>query len=209
MDVIIEFISTYVHFWPLVCFCALLLAGFNIPISEDVMIIMSALISIQDPIWLIPNYIGLYAGIYASDLISYWFGRFVGNGVIKINFVARKLTPRRIQKITHQLDKHGFLTFIITRFIPFGARNTLFMTSGMIRFNFPKFMLFDGIAAVVSSSTLYFLVFFIGEAAAEFLQVIGYILFVLLVIGLTVMFILHERKKAQKKAGTLPASESD
>lgn len=204
MDAILVFISTYIHYWPLVCFCALLLAGFNIPISEDVMIVMSALLSAHDGKMLIANYIGLYAGIYASDLISYWFGRILGSGLLNLKFIKKKLTPRRIQKITNQLDKHGFLTFIVTRFIPFGVRNTLFMTSGMVHFSFAKFMLFDAIAAVISSSTLYFLVFYIGEVAADNLRILGYILFTLLVIAVIVLFIRHEKKKRNMKK---PAEE--
>lgn len=205
MDSIIAFISTYISYWPLVCFLALLLAGINIPISEDVLIIMSAIISANDRSMLIPNYIGLYLGIYLSDLISYWFGRLVGTGFIKIKFVAKKLTPRRIKKITDQLDKHGFLTFVITRFIPFGVRNTLFMTSGLIHFNFTKFMLFDAIAAVISSSTLYWLIFFVGESAARNYEAIGIILFVLLIIAIIFFVIRHEQKK--KKPVEKPASD--
>lgn len=205
MDAILSFISTYVTYWPLVCFLALFLAGFNVPISEDVLIIMSAIISAKDRSLLIPNYIGLYAGIYISDIICYWFGRLAGNGIIKIKFVARKLTPRRIQKISTQLEKHGFLTYVVTRFIPFGVRNTLFMTSGMLHVAFPKFMLFDGIAAVISSSTLYWLVFFLGESAAANYKLIGIILFCVLICALSFFIIRYYLKK--KKPAAEPASE--
>lgn len=204
MEAIITYISSYISYWPLVCFCALFLAGFNIPISEDVLIIMSAIISANDRSLLIPNYIGLYAGIYISDLICYWFGRLAGNGIIKIKFVAKKLTPKRIQKISTQLEKHGFLTYVITRFIPFGVRNTLFMTSGMLHVYFPKFMLFDGIAALLSSSTLYWLVFFLGESAAANYKLIGIVLFCILVVVLSVLIIRHYLKK--KKPAVEPAS---
>lgn len=209
MDSILTFISSYIHYWPLVCFFALLLAGFNIPISEDVMIVMSSLIATHDNKMLLPNYIGLYAGIYASDLISYWFGRILGSKLLNWKFLKKKLTPRRIQKIVGQLDRHGFLTYVVTRFIPFGVRNTLFMTSGMVHFSFPKFMLFDGIAAVISSATLYFLVFYIGEVAADNLRILGYILFALLVIAVLVLFIRHEKKKRdKKKPAEQPASDN-
>lgn len=207
MDAILVFISTYIHYWPLVCFCALLLAGFNIPVSEDVMIVMSSLVAAHDGKLLLPNYIGLYAGIYASDLINYWFGRILGSKLLNWKLVSKKLTPRRIQKIVGQLEKHGFLTYVVTRFIPFGVRNTLFMTSGMVHFSFAKFMLFDAVAAVISSSTLYFLVFFIGEVAADNLRILGYILFVLFVIAVIVLFIRHEKKKkGMKKPAEEPVS---
>lgn len=208
MNSILAFIGTYIHYWPLVCFCALILAGFNIPVSEDVMIVMSALIASHDGKQLIPNYIGLYAGIYVSDIISYWFGRILGSKLLNLKIVRKKMTPVRMQKIVNQLDKHGFLTFIVTRFIPFGVRNTLFMTSGMVHFYFGNFLLYDGVASIFSSATLYFLVFFLGEIAAVNIQIVGYILFALLVATLIVLFVRHEKKKkAQKKPADQPASE--
>ncbi len=208
MEAILAFISSYIHYWPLVCFFALLLAGFNVPISEDLLIIMSAVIASKDRSFLFPNYLGLYGGIYLSDLICYWFGRLVGGGLISIKFVARKLTPARIQKISNQLEKHGFLTYVVTRFIPFGVRNTLFMTSGMLHVYFPKFMLFDAIAALISSSTLYLLVFYLGESAAANYKAFGIILFCLFIIAMAVLIVRHELKKRNKKPADAPAQES-
>ena len=89
MDSILAFFSSYISYWPLVCFSALFLAGFNLPISEDVLIVMSALIAYEDRALLIPNYIALYAGIYISDIICYWMGRLIGQGVLKIKFFTK------------------------------------------------------------------------------------------------------------------------
>lgn len=208
MEAIVSFISSYISYWPLVCFLALLLAGFNLPISEDVLIVMSAIISANDRDMLIPNYIGLYVGIWLSDLISYWFGRIVGEGFTKIKFVAKKLTPERINKVSDQLEKHGFMTYIITRFIPFGVRNTLFMTSGMIHVYFPKFMFFDAIAALISSSTLYWLVFLLGESAADNYKLVGIILFCILIVALIVLIVRHYLKKKNKKPAETPALDN-
>lgn len=209
MEEVLAFISSYISYWPLVCFFALILAGFNIPVSEDLLIIMSAVIATKDKSFLIPNYLGLYGGIYISDLICYWFGRLVGGGLISIKFVARKLTPARIQRVSNQLEKHGFLTYVVTRFIPFGVRNTLFMTSGMLHVYFPKFMLFDAVAALISSSTLYLLVFFLGESAAVNYRVFGIVLFVIFIGALAFLIIRHELKKRNKKPAVTPAQESE
>lgn len=207
MEAILSFISTYISYWPLVCFLALLLAGFNIPISEDIMIIMSAIISANDRSFLLPNYLGLYFGIYISDLISYWFGRLVGGGLVSIKFFAKRLTPARIQKISGQLERHGFLTYVVTRFIPFGVRNTLFMTSGLIHVDFLKFMLYDAIAAFISSSTLYWLVFYLGESAANNYKTVGIILFCILIIVIAVSIVRFILKRKNKKPAVMPASE--
>ncbi|MCR4940572.1 MAG: DedA family protein [Treponemataceae bacterium] len=200
MESIIAFFSSYFSYWPLVCFFALLLAGFNLPISEDVLIVMSALIAYEDPSLLIPNYIALYAGIYISDIMCYWMGRLIGNGMLKIKFFKKALNPSRVEYLSKKLEKHGFLTFIVTRFIPFGMRNALFMTAGVTVLPFPKFLLFDGIAALISSITLYSLVLLIGESAQYGFKIVGIILFVILwgaIIGFVVTKIIKRKKKKQ------------
>ena len=209
MESIISFFSTYFSYWPLVCFFSLLLAGFNLPISEDVLIVISALISYEDPSLLIPNYIGLYAGIYASDIISYWMGRMIGTGALKLKLISRSLTPKRVEFISKKLEKHGFLTFIVTRFIPFGMRNVLFMTSGFTKLPFPKFLLFDGIAAIISSLTLYSVVLLIGESAKEGFKILGIILFALIWGFLTVFIIKKAIDHKKKKKMEMSAEQND
>ena len=116
MDSILAFFSSYISYWPLVCFIALFLAGFNLPISEDVLIVMSALIAYEDRALLIPNYIALYAGIYISDIICYWMGRLIGQGVLKIKFFTKALSKSKMDFLSKKLEKHGFLTFIVNKF---------------------------------------------------------------------------------------------
>jgi len=215
MDSIIAFFSSYFTYWPLVCFFALVLAGFNLPISEDVLIVMSALIAYEDNSLLIPNYIALYAGIYISDIICYWMGRLIGKGVLKIKFFTKALSDSKMEFLSKKLEKHGFLTFIVTRFVPFGMRNALFMTSGFTVLPFPKFMLFDGIAAIISSLTLYSLVLFIGESAQEGFKIVGIVLFIIIWSAVLVFVIKkiidHKKKKkiaSMQKTGAHEVAES-
>ena len=190
MDQIIEFITSYVSYWPAVCFFALLLAGLNLPISEDAMIILSATFVQADESLIIPTYIALYAGIVLSDIEAYFIGRLLSRGVLKFNFLRKKLT---------HLEKHGFLTFIVCRFIPFGVRNILFMSSGFIGLKFSRFILFDSIAAVLSSGTLFALVFFLGEAAEKNFRLVGIILFIILALALTAFIIYRIIRKRKRK----------
>lgn len=199
MEQIIAFITSYVPYWPVVCFFALLLAGFNLPISEDAMIILSATFVQADKSLLIPTYIALYAGIVLSDVESYFIGKLLGKGVLKVKFLQKKLTPKNIEWVSSHLDKHGFLTFIVCRFIPFGVRNMLFMGSGFVGLKLSSFILFDFTAALISSSTLFALVYFIGEAAQKNFKLFGYILFAILVTVIIMLIVRHIIKKRKMK----------
>ena len=189
-------LSGYVEFYPLVAFVSLLLAGLNIPISEDLVIITGALLNqeiVQAEVpetrgMLIPSLLAIYIGVIISDFISYYLGTLVRKGTFKANFLDSLFSQKKMELIHRNLDNHGFLTFIVCRFIPFGARNTLFMTSGFLGLPLRRFALYDITAALISTNTLFFLVYYFGEGVRSPIRVAGIILFILLV--LTILFLV-------------------
>lgn len=195
MEAILEFISSFISYWPAAVFTLLILAGFNLPISEDALIILSAAMVHQNESLMLPTYIALYCGIFLSDLIVFTLGRLLSKGVLKLKFLQKKLTPERLQWVSSRLENHGFATFITCRFIPFGVRNALFLSSGFVGLKVSKFVLFDSVAALISSSTLFFLVYFLGQIAEKSLKLAGFILFGALVIGVIVYFIIKKKNK--------------
>lgn len=189
-------LSQYIHFYPLVAVVSLLLAGLNIPISEDLVIITGALLN-QDAVqtqvsgargMLIPSLLAIYAGVIVSDFMSYYLGTLVRKGVFKGKLADSMFSQKRVEWFHRHLDKHGFLTFIVCRFIPFGVRNTLFMSSGFLELPLRRFALYDITAAFISTNTLFFLVYYFGDEVQNPIRVAGVILFVLL--ALTVVFLV-------------------
>ena len=172
------------------------MAGLNIPISEDLVIITGALLN-QERVhaqlpgargMLIPSLLAIYAGVIISDFISYYLGTLVRKGTFKVNFADTLLTPKNLDRYRRHMDNHGFLTFIICRFIPFGARNTLFMTSGFLGLPLRRFALYDIIAALISTNTLFFLVYLFGDEVRNPIRVASIVLFIIL--SLTVIFLV-------------------
>ena len=86
------------------------------------------------------------------------------------------------------MDKYGIFTFIVCRFIPFGVRNTLFLSSGFFSLRLRRFALYDTIAATISVSTLFFLTYYFGESIEKPIHAVKIALFVLLIS--TVIFIV-------------------
>ena len=76
-----------------VIFIALLLAGLNIPFSEDMLIIGSALIaSIMLPQNVFIIYFWLFLGCFFSDVISYALGRRFGPKLGKYKWFKKNLS---------------------------------------------------------------------------------------------------------------------
>jgi membrane protein DedA with SNARE-associated domain len=186
---IVARIGGYIEYYPLAAFIALMLAGLNFPISEDLIIITGALICQENPSMLIPIFAATYSGVVISDYFPYIIGKYIRKGTIKARFITHLFSPKRIVKIHRYLEKYGIFTFIVGRFIPFGVRNTMFMTAGLFDLRLRRFALYDTTAATISVSTLFFLAYHFGDAIEKPFHAVGIVLFVLFLSMLTFLII--------------------
>ncbi|MDR2922385.1 MAG: DedA family protein [Treponema sp.] len=191
----------YVEYYPFAAFAALLLAGVNVPISEDLIIITGALLCQEEPSMLIPIFGATYAGVIISDYFPYLLGKYIRKGTIKTKFLTRFFSPKKIVKIHRYMEKYGILTFIVGRFIPFGVRNSMFMTAGLFGLRLRRFALYDTTAATISVSSLFFLAYHFGEVVGKRFQVVGIVLFALLLSTLT-FALVYIIRNIRKRKGT-------
>jgi len=194
-------VGEHIEFFPLFAFFGLVLAGFSLPVSEDLIIITAAILSHEEPSIMIPSIIAIYAGVIFTDFFMYWIGGRVRSGASKSFFFIKAVPEKALSKMNHYLEKYGIFTFIVGRFIPFGFRNTMFFSAGFIKLRFRDFIVYDLIAAAISVNTLFFIVYQFGDTARKPLKIAGIILFVVAVtsvVSLVVRFIvLWRRKKKQ------------
>ena len=197
---IAAWIGQYISYFPLVIFISLLLGGFNLPISEDIIVITAAVLCKQEKASIPSFYAALYVGAVLSDYLVYFWGWLLGRGRISGKFFSKLISENNINRISNALNRHGFLTFLCGRFIPFGIRNIISMTSGFVSFPFYKFALFDAIAAVFNISALFWLVYFLGRRGSHFMKIFGIVL-LLLFIGFSIYVMRSEKffKPSQKQ----------
>ena len=195
MEAFLEFVQSNVAYAPYAYLGLLLIAGFNIPVSEDLMLLTSALIAIKNPEMKYQLFTGVFLGAYLSDLICYGFmGRYLGPKIFKIRFFANMITQEKIDRINEFYSRYGMSTLIIGRFIPFGVRNALFLTAGLGRMNAIKFAIGDLIACTISCSFFFWLYFTYGEAVIDVVKKGNIILFSLAALGGIAWFVLKKRK---------------
>ena len=178
-----DLIHQYIGFFPLAAFIALLLAGINIPISEDLVIITGALVCHEDKSLLIPTFAAIYCAVVIGDFACYWLGTRLRNGFKNSRFIVLLFSPKHIERMGRYLKRYGIFTFIVCRFIPFGVRNTLFLSSGFLSLPLRRFALYDIPAATISISTLFFLVYYFGEMIKKPIKVVGVILFAMILLA--------------------------
>jgi membrane protein DedA with SNARE-associated domain len=193
MEELIQIIQANIQYAHFIIFGALLLAGLNIPVSEDAMLFISALLASNHPEYLAHLFIAVFLGAYFSDLICYSLGRIGRPKLLKIRFFANMVSPQRITKISAYYKKYGVITLILGRFIPFGVRNALFLTAGLGKMNFIKFALSDLLACTISSISFFSLYYYYGENVIAYIKQGNIVLFSLAIV---LIGIFWYRKKA-------------
>lgn len=178
MASMLAWLNCHVHSFPLVIFIALLLGGFNIPISEDVLVITSAILCQTEKAHIAPFYLAIFFGAVISDCIVYFWGWLLGRGFISIKLFSRIVKEENTIRFSKLLDKYGIFTYLIVRFIPFGVRNVMSMTSGFVSFCFVKFLIFDAIAVFCNTSVLFWIVYFLGRPGGKYFKIFGIVLFI-------------------------------
>jgi len=186
-----------IQFAPWLIFGLLLLAGLNIPVSEDAMLLISALLAFKNPDHLIPLFLGVYLGAYLSDLICYTLGRTLGPKLFEVSFFKNMMSEKKRAKINSFYSRYGVITLILGRFIPFGVRNGLFLTAGLGKMNFKKFALSDLLACTISSLTFFTLYYKFGKEITEIIKKGNIIIFSLA--GIFVLYLLFKKKLIKNK----------
>lgn len=152
MEELVSYICTHAHAAHWIIFFLLLLSGFNIPISEDLLLICGGAIAGSCvPDHTLKLFIWVFLGAYLSAWEAFWLGRLLGPKLYKIPLIGRSITPARLEWLRYYYAKFGILTFIVGRFMPGGIRNVLFFTSGFTKMPFHLFILRDGLACLISS----------------------------------------------------------
>lgn len=198
MESIIQFVFEHAQYAHWIVFGALMLAGLNLPISEDLMIIFSAVLAVT----VVPEntyklFLCVFLGCYLSDWVAYGIGRRFGPKLGNIKWFAKTFDQKKIERVHHYYEKYGFLTLIVGRFIPFGARNVLFLTAGLGQMPFKKFILSDGIACALSNTVLFTLAYMVGknyEVLLSGLKIFNISLFSAFIVSI-IAFIWYKRKK--------------
>jgi membrane protein DedA with SNARE-associated domain len=124
-------------------------------------------------------------------------GRHFGPKLWNISWFAKTFDRKKIDTVHQYYEKYGFMTLLVGRFIPFGVRNGLFLTAGLGKMPFGKFILSDGIACILSNTALFTLAYTVGknyEALISTLKTFNIFLFGAFVVAI-IAFIWYKRAK--------------
>ncbi len=202
MEKLITIISHHAPYAHWYVFVAILLAGLNIPLSIDLLVLLSAFLAAM----IIPEhtlylFLSCLLGCYFSAWGAYWMGRLLGPRLCKIGLFGKLFSQARLEKMRIFYEKYGMLTLIIGRFIPFGVRNCLFMSSGMSKMPFRKFALIDALACSLWCCVAFSIFYLLGQNYQQIWQYLKtFNLIIFAAFSMTVIgFFWYKCKKSTSK----------
>jgi membrane-associated protein len=199
-DQVMQMINANVAMAPYIIFGLFLLAGFNIPVSEDLMLFTAAMLAVKNPEHMWNLWWWTFAGAYISDLICYGFiGRYLGTKLFKVQFFANMITQEKLDTINGFFKKYGIWTLIFGRFVPFGFRNGLFLAAGLGKMNAWKFAISDFIAATISCVTYFYIYYNFGETAIAYVKKANYVIAALAIAVIAGVLVKKYKAKSKPK----------
>lgn len=153
------------------CFGVLLLCGFGLPIPEDITLVLCGYMTWllgQDGQYGDPNVLVALAivmgmaGVLIGDAIMFTLGQRFGQVLVGRWPFASILGNGRKELAEGFLQKKGPQVLFSARFMP-GLRSVVFFTSGTLGIQLRTFLLFDGLAALLSVPALIGASWYFGE----------------------------------------------
>ena len=171
-----------------VLFGGLLACGFGVPIPEDILLITGGYLAHLGMIDVHVFALIALGGVLIGDSTCFYLGMRIGTNLIRHRFLALAITPARIAKAQALLAQHGNRVFFIARFLP-GLRAPIFLLGGSLGCRYRRFILYDGLAALISVPAWIYAAFFGGVYIDEVVRIgrqanlafIGTVLLVILV----------------------------
>jgi membrane protein DedA with SNARE-associated domain len=133
----------------LVLFGLLFSCGLGMPLPEDIPLLVAGMLVGAGKMHLVVVAICAWCGIIGGDCVLYYMGHRYGLNITKVPFVGKHVTKDRIVQAERLFEKYGVWVVGVGRLFA-GIRGAMVVAAGTIRFSFVKFLIADGLAAIIS-----------------------------------------------------------
>lgn len=184
-----------------ILFGILILCGFGFPMPEDIILVSAGFLAAENNFPLLSCMILMYFGIMIGDSLIFTGGRLFGGRLVK--FIVRE---ERREKVQELFRKYGVGVIFIARFLP-GLRTPIFFTAGTLHYSPLRFVIMDGVAALISAPFFVWLGHWAWSRYAEDIHELqktlgktqAYVIAIALAIAIVIFFSVWSRARSKKK----------
>lgn len=184
-------------------FGILLICGLGVPIPEDITLFVLGYFSYLQTVDLTTSIVLALLGVLMGDSLTFWVGRNFGESMLKWRGVRYVFSPSRIETVRGSFRKYGNVFIFVARFAV-GLRAPTFWVAGHFGVSYWTFLLFDGLAALISVPALIYLAYHFGGMIDQLRKYQSYIGIgaAVLILALVARTVYQSRRSA--KAGSAP-----
>ncbi|GAB3023761.1 MULTISPECIES: DedA family protein [Oleiagrimonas] len=160
MDLLTRLITFFAENGYLAVFMALLVCGMGAPIPEDVTLVAGGVIAGLGYANVHVMFAVTMLGVLVGDAGMFLAGHHYGVRLLHKRPLKWVLTPKRYNAVQKQFERYGNRLLFTARFLP-GMRTAVFVSAGLThRVSFTRFLLLDGLAALISVPVWVYLGYF-------------------------------------------------
>ena len=152
-----------------VLFALLFSCGLGVPLPEDVPLILAGYFVAIGKMHLAVAAVVAWCGIIGGDIVLYHLGKKFGLGITRLPLIGKHVTVDRIEWVERKFEKWGIWVVAVGRLFA-GVRGAMVVASGAIRYNLVKFIIADGLAAIVSGGLFMWLGHWAGTKLGDLNQ---------------------------------------
>jgi membrane protein DedA with SNARE-associated domain len=182
----------------------LILTGSGLPVPEEVPIIAAGVAAYYGTLnpWL--ALASCFIGALIGDCVMYAIGYHFGHRLLRDHpWLARFLKPEREAHIEEMIAQHGWKVFFLSRFLV-GLRSPVYLTAGILRVSFRRFVFVDLFCAAIVICTFFWLSYFFAERIAGWFKRIQHaevaitVAVVAAVLGIVLFFYVRHRRRVAR-----------
>lgn len=186
LDYLAFVLPYFLEYRYLAIFLALTLAGFGVPVPEEVTIVISGYLTAIGQLHLGLALLVCYIGVIAGDLVTYCIGRFAGRYFLETSYGRLIISKKKLEQVQYYYRGYGPYYLLGARQVP-GLRFPSFFTAGTLRMGLWKFLLFDGLAGLISMPVVFTIAYVFGPRLQAALDLVFRIRNVTLIVGLSLV----------------------
>ena len=180
--------------------------GLGLPLPEDIPLLIAGALVARGKMYLALAAVCAWCGIIGGDCILYALGRKFGLEVRRLPMIGRHLSTRRIEQVHGMFERWGVWVVAVGRMFA-GIRGAMVVVAGAIRFTFWKFLIADGLAAIVSGGLFLSLGYLFGSRMHVLMHKVeqgkkwSMLIMIVLAAGVAVWIYFHRRAKGKPVDG--------
>jgi membrane protein DedA with SNARE-associated domain len=175
MDTLVDFLLSFYGPTPnFVIFGILLACGLGLPIPEDVTLFAGGLLAYYGVTDIWAMIVLCFAGVMLGDSLIFLLGAKYGRRLTKKGIFHKLLPDERLNAVSVKFQEKGNKLLFAARFMP-GFRAPVYFSAGTLHVPFRTFLLYDGLAALLSVPAIVGAVYYFGDELDKVVGVIKHV----------------------------------